>query len=54
MNGETMIQVDKAGPVKVLAWVKANLAALDTMTFGEVTEALHSMNVRSHYYCAID
>lgn len=54
MNEETLIQVDRSGPAKVLAWVKANVKALDSMTFGEVTEALRSMDVRSHYYCAIN
>lgn len=54
MNLETMTQVDKRGPAKVLAWVKANKSALETMTFVEVSAALRSMDIRSHYYCAID
>jgi len=54
MNEETMIQVDRTGPAKVLAWVKANVKTLESMTFAEVTEALRSMDVNYHYYCAID
>jgi len=54
MNEETMIQVDRSGPVKVLAWVKANVKALESMTFADVTEALRSMGVNYHYHCAID
>lgn len=54
MNLETMTHLNKRGAVKVLAWVNANKSALETMTFSEVSEALRSMDVRSHYYCAID
>ena len=53
-NLETLIQVDRTAPAKVLAWVKANRSALETMPFSWVTASLRSMNVRSHYYCAID
>ena len=53
-NLETLIQVDRTAPAKVLAWVKANRSALETMAFVEVAEALRLMGVRAHYYCAID
>ena len=54
LNEETLIQVDRTGPAKVLAWVKEHKAALESMSFAEVSRALDLMNVRSHYYCAID
>ena len=53
-NLETMTHLNKRGAAKVLAWVKANKSALETMTFVEVAEALRLMGVRAHYYCAID
>jgi len=53
-NEETMIQVDRSGPPKFLAWVKANLDAIHAMTFADVRDALRSIGVRSHYFCAVD
>lgn len=53
-NLETLIQVDRTAPAKVLAWVKANRSALETMPFSWVTASLRSMGIRSHYYCAVD
>ncbi len=53
-NEPTLIQTNKSGCALVLRWVRENASAIQTMTFRDVTEALHAIGAKTHFYCAVD
>lgn len=55
-NLPTVIQGrnDTRGVRRFYGWARDNVAVLEAMTFREVCGALDRLNVRMHYFCAMD
>jgi hypothetical protein len=48
------VRAKKTAVKKFYAWAKKNESRLQTMTFGDVTDAMRKNGIDYHYYCAMD
>lgn len=53
-NRSTIISRGKRSAQRFAAWARANASALESMTLSQVMNAIESVGVDYHFYCAMD